>query len=116
MASIITDRIVGHGGPKQSSTNMDFGRFGDTLPKTQNLVIDNPGNQALHWTANITQNANWLTLSATSGQVAANSQNTIIATAQNNSLASGHYSATLTFALTEGNAHLNIILTAEVDV
>jgi hypothetical protein len=115
MASVI---IEGHGGPKDSATNMDFGtqNHGDTTPHTRDLLINNNGNKVLHWSAVITAGGNWLTLSVMSGQVAANSQETITATAQTGSLAVGNYTANLTFTLTEGNAQVNELLTATVTI
>ena len=115
MASII---IEGHGGPKDTATNMDFGTHahGDTTAHTRNLTIDNPGTKVLHWSAVISANGNWLTLSAMSGQVAVNSQATITSTAQTGSLAVGDYTADLTFALTTGNAQVNKLITATVTI
>jgi Viral BACON domain len=109
---------AGHGGPKVSPTNLDFGTQtqGDTTPKNLPLVISNKGSQKLNWSAGIIGNRNWLTLSVMSGQVAANSQETITAKAQTGSLAVGNYMVDLTFALTEGNAQVNELVTATVTI
>lgn len=109
---------AGHGGPKVSPTSLDFGTRtqGDTTPKNLPLVISNGGSQQLNWSAVITAGGNWLTLSAMSGQVAVNSQETITAKAQTGSLTVGNYTANLTFTLTEGNAQVNEIVTATVTI
>ena len=110
--------IQGHGGPKDSKTNMDFGtqKHGDTTPLTRDLWIINDGSKVLQWRAVITAGGNWLTLSAMSGQVAVNSHETITATAQTGSLAVGNYTAMFTFTWTAGNAQVHTTLTATVTI
>lgn len=109
---------TGHGGPKVSPTNLDFGTQtqGNTTPKHLPIVISNDGSQQLNWSASFISGSNWLTLSVTSGRVAANSQETITATAQTGSLGVGNYTAQMTFKLVEGGAQLNELVTATVAV
>jgi hypothetical protein len=109
---------TGHGGPKISPTNLDFGTqiHGNTTPKNLSIAVINDGSQQLDWSATIISGANWFSLSTYSGQVAANSQETITATAQTGSLGVGTYNAQVTFKLVEGGAQLNQLVTATVKV
>jgi hypothetical protein len=116
MAAMATLTLEGHGGPKQSQTNLDFGIRGDALPKTQPILIKNNGNKQLNWSASITSGSNWLSLSPSSAQIAPNSQETITATAQTNSLGAGNYTANLVFKFSEGGGQLNEFITADVAV
>jgi len=110
--------IEGHGGPKDTSTNMDFGtqNQGDTTPHTRQILINNNGNKQLNWSTTVTSGSNWLSLSPASGQIAANSQQTTTATAQTGSLGVGNYTADMVFKLVEGGGQLNELLTATVTI
>jgi hypothetical protein len=109
---------TGHGGPKISPTNLDFGTQtqGNTTPINLPIDVINDGSRQLDWSASILSGANWFSLSTYSGQVAANSQEAITATAQTGSLGVGTYTAEATFKLVEGGGQLNKLVTATVKV
>jgi endonuclease/exonuclease/phosphatase family metal-dependent hydrolase len=73
---------------------------GPFSPVSQTYTLTNPGTATASWTA--TNNANWLTLSATAGTLAPGSNTTVTVSINTsaNSLASGNYSDTVSFANT----------------
>ncbi|HUJ72956.1 MAG TPA: PKD domain-containing protein, partial [Verrucomicrobiae bacterium] len=73
-------------------------------PLSQTYSVTNAGAAAMNWTAN--NSANWLTLSATSGMLAARASTNVIATinANANNLGSGGYSDTIGFTNTTNGA------------
>jgi len=76
---------------------------GPFAPSAKNFTIQNPGLGEASWTVAKTANANWLTLSAASGKVAAGE--TVIVTAAINGtaaagMAAGLYTADITFSRT----------------
>lgn len=77
------------------------GKFGGAFsPSSMAFTINNPGSTAINWTAAKTQS--WVTLSSTSGSLAAGASATVTATINSNanSLNVGSYSDTVTFTNT----------------
>ncbi|HLX58793.1 MAG TPA: choice-of-anchor D domain-containing protein [Ktedonobacteraceae bacterium] len=69
-------------------------------PVPQPLTIQNTGGQALNWTASIAtaNSANWLSLSSSTGYLAAGEQATMSVSASSSGLSVGTYQGTLTFS------------------
>jgi hypothetical protein len=94
------------------SSSGNFG--GGFTPSSMAFTISNPGSSAINWTASKTQS--WVTLSSTTGSLAAGATATVTASINNNanSLSVGSYSDTITFANTTngtGNTTRPVALT-----
>ena len=78
---------------------------GPFSPSSQIYTLSNTGGVAMAWT--VSNTASWLTLSATSGTLAAGGSTNIVATinANANSLAGGGYSDTISFATSNGSGN-----------
>jgi hypothetical protein len=84
-------------------------------PSSQALTVQNTGGQALDWTAIIgpSTGGNWLSMSGASGHLAANSQQTIIVSANSTGLNVGSYQGSLTFSYV-GGPSLQVLVTLTV--
>jgi uncharacterized repeat protein (TIGR03803 family) len=114
----LINALAGPGDPLQvsycyfSASGLPGGPF---LPNTATYSLVNSGSDAIAWS--VSANQNWVSLSATSGVLAAGESTAIIATLNANTrgLGSGNYNAAITFvdAATGVNqtrqAHLNVL-------
>jgi len=85
------------------------GNFGGPFsPSSQTYTLSNTGGVAMIWSASNT--ANWLTLSVTNGTLAAGGSTNISATinADANSLTSGSYSDSISFATSNGSGNTSV--------
>ncbi len=82
-----------------SSAALNFSGNPVQSPAGQGLTLQNTGGQSLNWTATVatSNGGNWLALSATSGSLAASSQQNLAVTASSLGLSAGTYNGTLTF-------------------
>ncbi|MBN1491134.1 MAG: PKD domain-containing protein [Phycisphaerae bacterium] len=92
---------------------------GPFSPTSQAYTLSNTGSQALNWTAARTQS--WVTLSATSGSLAAGASTTVTVSINSgaNSLAAGSHNDTVTFTNTtngSGNTTRTVALTVQSEV
>jgi hypothetical protein len=87
-----------------SSLNSSGTQGGPFSPSTQTYTLQNTGSVTLNWTAS--KGATWVTLSTTSGSLAAGASTTVDVSinANANSLAAGAYSDTVSFTNTTNGA------------
>lgn len=88
-----------------SVTSLDFGETNDL----QSITIENTGLQDLNWSASTDQD--WLSLSSTSGTVAAASSQDINVNIDRSGLADGSYSGQISFTSDGGDATVAIDMT-----
>lgn len=95
-----------------SPASMTFvGQTGGSNPVSQAINIANPGNLSANWTASIayTNGSGWLSLSATSGTLAATTGATLNASVSLSGLSAGSYQATITFSMNGYNTVVNVV-------
>lgn len=79
------------------------GTYGGTFtPSSQQFTLSNPGSTSINWSAAEAQS--WLSLSATSGTLAAGASTTVTAMINASSQNAGFYSGSITFINTTNNA------------
>ncbi len=87
-------------------------------PFSQPLIVQNTGGQVLDWAAIIgtSTGGNWLNASIVSGHLAANSQQTIIVSANSLGLSVGSYQGSLTFSYAGGTPSQVLVVTMIVNL
>jgi hypothetical protein len=94
-----------------SPTSLSFSAsVGGTNPASQNDTLSETAGVATAWTSSITyqQGSGWLSISPTSGNLAASGSATIAVSCTVGSLTAGTYNATVTFTATTGGATASI--------
>jgi len=86
-------------------------------PSSQALIVQNTGGRALDWTAIVGTSTGgiWLSVSGVSGHLPANSQQTLIVSANSTGLSVGSYQGSLTFSYA-GGPSLQVLVTLAVSL